>query len=62
MSGVPQTTLYSFLSGKAASLKGTTEGRVAAAFTTTVDEIFGTPIAAYVSVRGKVGAEGQSGG
>lgn len=58
-SGVPQTTLYSFLSGKAVSLKATTEGRVAAAFITTIDEIFGPNLPAYVSVRGKVGARAE---
>lgn len=58
-SGVPQTTLYSFLSGKAASLKATTEARVAAAYTTNVDEIFGANVPAYVSVRGKVGAKAE---
>lgn len=58
-SGVPQTTLYSFLSGKAASLKATTEARVAAAYTTTVDEIFGSAVPAFVAVQGKVGARAE---
>lgn len=58
-SGVPQTTLYSFLSGKASSLKATTEARVSAAYGTTVDEIFGSATFALVSVRGKVGARAE---
>lgn len=59
-SGVPQTTLYSFLSGKAASLKATTEARVAASYNVTIDEMFGANLpAAFVAVRGKVGARAE---
>jgi hypothetical protein len=58
-SGVPQTTLYSFVSGKASSLKGTTEARVAAAYGLAVDDIFGDTPSSYVGVRGKVGARAE---
>lgn len=58
-SGVPASTLYSFVAGKAASFKGTTEARVAAAFNLPVDEIFGEASPSYVGVRGKVGARAE---
>lgn len=58
-SGVPQTTLYSFLAGKAASLKATTEARVAGAYASSVDEIFGAFIPTDVPVVGKVGARAE---
>lgn len=58
-SGVPQTTLYSFASGKAASLKATTEARVAAAYSLPIDEIFGGVSPALVGVQGKVGARAE---
>jgi len=57
--GVPQTTLYSFVSGKASSLKATTEARVASAYNVAIDDIFGEPSSSWVGVRGKVGARAE---
>lgn len=56
VSNVPQTTLYSFLTREGSSLKATTEARVAAAYATSVDEIFGAATPALVPVMGRVGA------
>jgi hypothetical protein len=59
-SGVPHTTLYSFLTREGASLKAINEAQVAAAYTTTVDEIFGTAQSrALIAVVGKVGARAE---
>lgn len=52
-SGVPVTTLYSFLGGQTDSLKGTTQEKIALAFGAAVDDLFGgrastVPLAGYV--------------
>lgn len=59
VSGVPASTLYSYVQGKSDSLKGSTEARIAAAFNATVDEIFGGSQATFVDVRGRVGARAE---
>lgn len=52
-SGVPETTLYSYLSGKSKSLKGVTQDKIAAAFNIQSDALFGgkaatVPVVGYV--------------
>ena len=50
--GVPKTTLYSYLGGKAQSLLGTTQEAIASAFGVAIDEMFGgrmtVPVVGYV--------------
>lgn len=55
---VPATTLYSYLSSKSQSLKGTTQDAIAEAFNVPVDELFGG--AATVPVVGYVQAGAQA--
>lgn len=57
--GVPRSTIYSFVSGKAHSLKATTEAQIAAAYHLAVDEIFARASPAFVGVVGKVGARAE---
>jgi hypothetical protein len=51
-SGVPQTTLYSYLSGKSQSLKGTTQDAIIEAFEARASDLFGgtatVPVVGYV--------------
>jgi hypothetical protein len=58
---VPQTTLYSYASGKSQSLKGITQEKIASAYRTSVEELFGA--AAWtrpeVGVWGKIGARAE---
>ncbi|MFN4296765.1 MAG: hypothetical protein ACK4FB_07965 [Brevundimonas sp.] len=55
--GVPPTTLYSYLSGKSDSLKGTTEEKVATAFDVPVAQLFGGgPLNREVAIAYYVGA------
>jgi len=55
---VPSSTLYSYVSGKSASLAGSTEARIAQAYTTTVHAIFSGEERSFgVGVFGKIGAK-----
>lgn len=58
---VPQTTLYSYASGKSQSLKGITQEKIASAYRTRVDELFGGFGSAQpeVGVWGKIGARAE---
>ncbi|MFC5374013.1 helix-turn-helix domain-containing protein [Brevundimonas faecalis] len=54
---VSQTTLYSYLSGKSASLLDRTSAPIASAFGVTVDQLFGVePVARQVPIAYYVGA------
>lgn len=57
-SGVPRTTIYSYLDGTSSSLLGTTEARIAQAFGATVEQLFGSKgsLRSEVGVWGKIGA------
>jgi transcriptional regulator with XRE-family HTH domain len=56
-SGVPPTTIYSYLDGKSDSLKGTTEEKIAAAFDVPIATLFGgAPTQREVAVAFYVGA------
>jgi AcrR family transcriptional regulator len=59
--GVPQTTLYSYASGKSQSLKGITQEKVAAAYGVRIEDLFGGAPApkAEVGVWGKIGARAE---
>jgi len=56
--GIPPTTLYSYLAGKSQSLKGSTQERIAAAYSVPVDNLFGgaSSVRRDVGVWGKIGA------
>ena len=58
---VPQTTLYSYASGKSQSLKGITQEKIASAYRTRVEELFGRFGSAQpeVGVWGKIGARAE---
>lgn len=59
-SGVPYTTLASFVQGGTQSLSGRNEEKIAAAFDTTVDTVFGggaPPRRDLVRIIGRVGAD-----
>lgn len=58
-SGVPKQTIYSFVQGRAQSMKATTEAQIADAYHLAVDEIFGRASPAYAGVVGKVGARAE---
>lgn len=55
---VPRTTLYSYLDGKAQSMKGTTQEAIASAFGVGVDTLFtfSSDLAREIGVWGKIGA------
>lgn len=55
---VPRTTVYSYLAGKAQSMKGVTEEKIASAFGVQVDTLFtfGSDLQREIGVWGKVGA------
>lgn len=56
-SGVPATTIYSYLAGKSDSLKGTTEEKIASAFDVPIERLFGAdPTQREVAVAYFVGA------
>jgi AcrR family transcriptional regulator len=59
--GVPQTTLYSYASGKSQSLKGITQEKIASAYRVRVEELFGDAVASHpdVGVWGKIGARAE---
>jgi len=61
--GVPQTTLYSYASGKSQSLKGITQEKVASAYRVRVEDLFsvGEALAppAEIGVWGKIGARAE---
>jgi len=59
--GVPQTTLYSYASGKSQSLKGITQEKIASAYRVRVDDLFGGETGARpdVGVWGKIGARAE---
>ena len=58
---VPQTTLYSYASGKSQSLKGITQEKIASAYRVRVEELFGDFGAAQpeIGVWGKIGARAE---
>jgi hypothetical protein len=58
---VPQTTLYSYASGKSQSLKGITQEKIASAYHVRVEDLFGAAPAAVpdVGVWGKIGARAE---
>lgn len=56
---VPATTLYSYVQGKSASLKGSTQDRIASAYGITVDDIFSDG-PRTVAVVGYVGAGAEA--
>jgi hypothetical protein len=55
-SGVPKTTLYSYLGGKSRSLKGETEDAIVRAYGVTTEDLFGLGGVRSVPVVGYVGA------
>lgn len=59
--GVPQTTLYSYASGKSQSLKGITQEKIASAYRVRVEDLFGSSntIQPEVGVWGKIGARAE---
>jgi transcriptional regulator with XRE-family HTH domain len=59
--GVPQTTLYSYASGKSQSLKGITQEKIAAAYRVPVETLFGggPTTQPEVGVWGKIGARAE---
>ena len=58
---VPQTTLYSYASGKSQSLKGITQEKIASAYRVTVEELFGggSSTQPEIGVWGKIGARAE---
>ncbi len=58
---MPQTTLYSYASGKSQSLKGITQEKVASAYRVRVEDLFGTASSTRpeVGVWGKIGARAE---
>ncbi len=58
---VPQTTLYSYASGKSQSLKGITQEKIASAYRTRVEELFSGAQSAQpeIGVWGKIGARAE---
>lgn len=59
--GVPQTTLYSYASGKSQSLKGITQEKIASAYRVRVEDLFGSAPAVHpdIGVWGKIGARAE---
>ncbi|HTK34513.1 MAG TPA: hypothetical protein VL358_04395 [Caulobacteraceae bacterium] len=59
--GVPQTTLYSYASGKSQSLKGITQEKVASAYRVRVEDLFGAAPSPNpeIGVWGKIGARAE---
>ena len=59
--GVPQTTLYSYASGKSQSLKGITQEKIASAYRVRVEDLFGDSRRTQpeVGVWGKIGARAE---
>ena len=59
--GVPQTTLYSYASGKSQSLKGITQEKIASAYRVRVEDLFGDSRAPNpdIGVWGKIGARAE---
>jgi transcriptional regulator with XRE-family HTH domain len=59
--GVPQTTLYSYASGKSQSLKGITQEKIASAYRVSVEDLFGAarPPDPEIGVWGKIGARAE---
>jgi transcriptional regulator with XRE-family HTH domain len=59
--GVPQTTLYSYASGKSQSLKGITQEKVATAYRVPVENLFSgaSPSQPEIGVWGKIGARAE---
>ena len=59
--GVPQTTLYSYASGKSQSLKGITQEKIASAYQVRMEELFGDTRSPNpeVGVWGKIGARAE---
>ena len=59
--GVPQTTLYSYASGKSQSLKGITQEKVASAYGVRVEDLFNPGVAVHpeIGVWGKIGARAE---
>jgi transcriptional regulator with XRE-family HTH domain len=58
---VPQTTLYSYASGKSQSLKGITQEKIASAYRVSVEALFGDAARAQpeIGVWGKIGARAE---
>lgn len=58
---VPQTTLYSYASGKSQSLKGITQEKIASAYQTRVEGLFSgaSSIQPEIGVWGKIGARAE---
>lgn len=59
-SGVPPTTLYSYLGAKSQSLKGSTQDQIAEAFGIAADEMFGASGNRTVPLVGYVGAGAEA--
>ena len=59
--GVPQTTLYSYASGKSQSLKGITQEKVATAYRVRVEDLFSGASSTQpeIGVWGKIGARAE---
>jgi hypothetical protein len=59
--GVPQTTLYSYASGKSQSLKGITQEKVATAYRVRVEDLFSgaSTVQPEIGVWGKIGARAE---
>ena len=57
--GIPMSTLYGFTSGRYATLKGPNEAKIASAFDTSVQAIFGAGGARQVDVMGRIGARAE---
>jgi transcriptional regulator with XRE-family HTH domain len=58
---VPQTTLYSYASGKSQSLKGITQEKIASAYRVTVEALFrgASSLQPEIGVWGKIGARAE---
>lgn len=61
LAGVPPSTLYSYLDGKSASMKGTTQEAIARAFAVPVETLFTSASLTnrQIGVWGKVGARAE---